>query len=136
MILDQKSLQRLRDVHPLLALVIQRTARDWDASTGLSFIVTCGARTLAEQKRLLAAKATTTLRSRHIPSGNPPYSHAVDLAVKLNGTLKWDWPLYAELAKRVKNAAARERVNIEWGGDWKSFKDGPHFQLPWKKFPG
>lgn len=136
MILDQKSQQRLTEVHPLLARVIQRTAREWDDSTGLSFIVICGARTLAEQKKLLAAKATTTLRSRHIPSGKPPYSHAVDLAVKLNGKLRWDWPLYAELAKRVKAAAAREQVPIEWGGDWKTFKDGPHFQLPWKKFPG
>ena len=27
-------------------------------------------------------------------------------------------------------------VPIEWGGDWRTFKDGPHFQLPWGKYPG
>lgn len=48
----------------------------------------------------------------------------------------WDgWPLYANLAKVVKSAAAKEKVAIEWGGDWR-FKDGPHFQLPWAKYPG
>jgi len=26
-------------------------------------------------------------------------------------------------------------VSVEWGGDWKSFKDGPHYQLPWAKYP-
>jgi len=134
--LDAKSEKKLTEVHPLLVRVIRRMAAEWDGSTGLSFIVTCGARSLAEQKRMVAAGASTTLRSRHIPSGSPPFAHAVDLAVKLRGVLKWDWPLYAELARRVKAAAARERVPIEWGGDWKSFKDGPHFQLPWKQFPG
>ena len=40
----------------------------------------------------------------------------------------------AEIQRRL--AAAAEKVAIEWGGDWKSFKDGPHFQLPWAKYPG
>ncbi|WP_049613866.1 M15 family metallopeptidase, partial [Yersinia pekkanenii] len=26
-------------------------------------------------------------------------------------------------------------VPIEWGGDWKTLKDGPHFQLPHKEYP-
>ncbi|MFN9977709.1 MAG: M15 family metallopeptidase [Phycisphaerae bacterium] len=24
---------------------------------------------------------------------------------------------------------------MEWGGDWRSFFDGPHFQLPWAGYP-
>lgn len=136
MLLDARSERNLRGVHPALVRVVRRAAHDWDGATGLSFIITCGVRTMAEQKRLLAAGATRTLRSRHIPRGRPPVSHAVDFAMKINGKLKWDWPLYSELASRVKRAAVAENVPIEWGGDWKSFKDGPHFQLPWKQFPG
>jgi peptidoglycan L-alanyl-D-glutamate endopeptidase CwlK len=30
----------------------------------------------------------------------------------------------------MKQAAYELNIKIEWGGDWKSFKDGPHFQLP------
>ena len=28
-----------------------------------------------------------------------------------------------------------EGVRIEWGGDWHTFKDGPHFQLPIVQYP-
>jgi peptidoglycan L-alanyl-D-glutamate endopeptidase CwlK len=35
----------------------------------------------------------------------------------------------------IKDAARLEAVTIEWGGDWKSFKDGPHWQLPWASYP-
>jgi len=37
----------------------------------------------------------------------------------------------------MANGAAprRLRVPIEWGGDWRSFKDGPHWQLPWAEYP-
>ncbi|EHW5162789.1 TPA: M15 family metallopeptidase, partial [Escherichia coli] len=24
---------------------------------------------------------------------------------------------------------------VEWGGDWKTLKDGPHFQLPHGAYP-
>jgi peptidoglycan L-alanyl-D-glutamate endopeptidase CwlK len=35
----------------------------------------------------------------------------------------------------VKAAAEAEGVDLEWGGDWKSFRDGPHFQLSWEQYP-
>jgi len=49
--------------------------------------------------------------------------------------VRWDWPLYYKLAEIIKKAAADEQVPITWGGDWVSFKDGPHFELPWKAYP-
>ena len=128
MILNTTSHQRLRGVHPDLVRVVRRCAADWaDPETG--FIVTQGLRTLEEQKLLKAKGASRTLRSRHLTG------HAVDLAVSVRGQVRWDWPLYAKLAKAMKAAAKAEKVPIEWGGDWTSFKDGPHFQLPWAKYP-
>ena len=132
--LPPSSLSKLRGVHPDLVRVVLRCADDWkDADT--AFIVTCGTRTLAEQKVLIAKGASKTLRSRHIPTANG-YAHAVDLACVIKGQLKWDWPLYDRLAKRMKAAAKAEKVPLEWGGDWTTFKDGPHYQLPWKEYPG
>jgi peptidoglycan L-alanyl-D-glutamate endopeptidase CwlK len=32
-------------------------------------------------------------------------------------------------------AAEEKGVDIDWGGHWKSFPDGPHYQLSWKKYP-
>ena len=128
MILNTTSHQRLRGVHPDLVRVVRRCAADWaDPETG--FIVTQGLRTLEEQKLLKAKGASRTLRSRHLTG------HAVDLAVSVQGQVRWDWPLYAKLAKAMKAAAKAEKVPLDWGGDWASFKDGPHFQLPWAKYP-
>lgn len=124
-ILGQRSLARLEGVHADLVRVVHAAA----AISDLDFTVLEGLRTLARQKQLLAARATTTLRSRHLTG------HAVDLGAMVAGAVRWDWPLYHRLAAIVKNAARAEDVPIEWGGDWRSFKDGPHWQLPWKAYP-
>ena len=127
--LNTASIAKLKGVHPDLVRVVLRCAEDWkDADTG--FIVTCGLRTLAEQKVLVAKGASKTLRSRHLTG------HAVDLAATIDGKVRWDWPLYDRLAKAMKAAAKAEKVTVEWGGDWKTFKDGPHYQLPWASYPG
>jgi peptidoglycan L-alanyl-D-glutamate endopeptidase CwlK len=123
--MDVKSEAKLKGVHPDLVRVIRRAAE----LHPLTFIVTEGLRTVERQAALVKAGASRTMNSRHITG------HAVDLAVKVAGEVRWDWPLYAALAETVKMAAAREKVKTEWGGDWKSFKDGPHFQLPFKDYP-
>lgn len=123
--LGARSLSRLNGVHPDLVRVMKRAA----AISTIDFTVLEGVRTAARQKQLLAQGATTTLRSRHLTG------HAVDLAVMVGGTVRWDWPLCHKLAPVIKEAARLEVVPIEWGGDWKTFKDGPHWQLPWKAYP-
>ena len=127
--LNTASIAKLKGVHPDLVRVVLRCAEDWkDADTG--FIVTCGVRTLAEQKVLVAKGASKTLRSRHLTG------HAVDLAATIDGGVRWDWPLYDRLAKAMKAAANKEKVPLEAGADWVKFRDGPHFQLPWSSYPG
>lgn len=124
---------KLKGVHPDLVKVIQRAAK----ISKLDFVITEGARTVAQQKINVAKGASKTMKSRHIPASNASkMACAVDLAVMISGKLRWDWPLYFRLADTVKQAANDVGVPIEWGGDWKgTFKDGPHFQLPWKKYP-
>lgn len=134
MILTPASEKNLRGVHPDLVRVVRRCAADWRDKT-LTFIVTCGVRTLEEQKVLVKKGASKTMRSRHIPAKNG-FSHAVDLAAAINGQVRWDWPLYVKLAIAMKQAARNEGVPIEAGLDWKTFRDGPHYQLPWASYPG
>ena len=123
--LSKTSLTRLATVHKDLSRLILAAS----GSTPIDFIVTEGMRTLERQKELVKAGASTTLRSRHLTG------HAVDLACLIDGKLSWDWPLYYRLADHIKQVAILEKVSIEWGGDWKTFKDGPHYQLPWAKYP-
>ena len=128
--INASSEARLKGVHPDLVKVVRRAAE----ITGTDFVVTCGKRSVDEQRKLFAAGATRTMRSRHIP-GKSGFACAVDLAATIDGKIRWDWPLYAKLAKTMKQAAKDVKVPLEWGGDWKTFKDGPHFQLPWASYP-
>ena len=43
--------------------------------------------------------------------------------------------LLLTLALADAAAAANLGTPIEWGGDWVSFKDGPHWQLPHAEYP-
>lgn len=124
-ILGQRSLSRLQGVHPDLVRVVKKAA----AMSSLDFTVLEGLRTAVRQKQLFDQGATKTMNSRHLTG------HAVDLAPMIGGTVRWDWPLYHQLAAVVKAAAKAENVPIQWGGDWRTFKDGPHWELPWKVYP-
>lgn len=118
--LNARSEKALQGVNAALVNVVRRAAE----LTTLDFIVTEGLRTQDRQKQLVAAGASRTMNSKHL------VGRAVDLAAMVDGEVRWDWPLYAKLAEVMKRAAAELGVAITWGGDWKSFKDGPHFELP------
>lgn len=124
-ILGARSLGRLEGVHPDLVRIVKKAA----ATSNLDFMVLEGVRTIERQRQLVAEGASKTLKSRHLTG------HAVDLAPMIDGKVSWDWPLYNRLAKIVKAAAAVEKVPLQWGGDWRTFKDGPHWELPWKSYP-
>ena len=124
-ILGQRSLNRLSGVHPDLVRVVKKAA----AISDLDFSVLEGVRTVDRQKELVKQGASKTMNSRHITG------HAVDIAPVIHGKISWDWPVYYRLAKIIKDAAAAEKVPLQWGGDWRSFKDGPHWELPWKFYP-
>lgn len=128
--LSARSLERLEGAHPDLARVIKRAA----AISPIDFTVLEVLRTPERQRQLVAQGASQTMKSRHLP-GTDGKSRAVDIAPLDGGQVSWSWPLYHRLAAIIKQAAADERVPIEWGGDWRTFKDGPHWQLPWSAYP-
>lgn len=118
--LDERSEKRLEGVNDALVNVVRRAARLSD----VDFIVTEGLRTKERQAKLVEKGASRTMNSKHL------IGRAVDLAAVVDGEVRWDWPLYHKLAKAMKAAAAECGVKIVWGGDWRTFKDGPHFELP------
>jgi peptidoglycan L-alanyl-D-glutamate endopeptidase CwlK len=128
--LSQKSLIKLDGAHPDLVRVIKRAA----ALSSIDFTVLEVLRTPARQKELVRTGASKTMNSRHLP-GADGKSRAVDIAPLDGGQVSWSWPVYHKLAPIIKQAAKDEGVPIEWGGDWRTFKDGPHWQLPWSAYP-
>ncbi len=123
--LGPRSRQRLKGVHPDLVKVVERAIQ----ITEVDFTVLEGLRTPERQKSLVEAGASQTLNSRHLTG------HAVDLGAWVGDEVRWDWPLYHKIATAMKEAARLEGVKIVWGGDWKRFADGPHFELDRKAYP-
>mgnify|MGYP000969732308 CR=1 FL=1 len=129
--LSGRDLQRLIGVHPDLVRTVERAATLAPAP----FMVLEGLRALARHRQYFRAGKTRTMRSRHLTG------HAVDLAplIDTDGDgdreVSWDWADFRPLARAVKLAAEQVGVPVEWGGDWKGFPDGPHWQLPWEVYP-
>ncbi len=124
-VLGQRSLARLEGVHPDLVKVVKRAIK----LTPVDFTVVEGLRSIETQRRYVAKGASQTMRSRHLTG------HAVDIAPIIDGVVRWDWPLFHKIAPAMMDAAKELGVPLEWGGSWRTFKDGPHFQLPWKQYP-
>ena len=123
--LSNKSLDRLKGLHPDLVKVVKRAIE----LTEVDFSVGEGLRTIERQKELVAKGASQTMKSRHLTG------HAVDLYAFVDGTVSWEWKYYAKISEVVMKAAKELGVDVEWGGNWKTIKDGPHFQLTWAKYP-
>jgi len=48
-----------------------------------------------------------------------------------NGNITWDVDVFTEVAHYIMYVAeVTYGIELIWGGDWKSFADRPHFQLP------
>lgn len=125
--LTARDRQRLVGVHPDLVRVLERARADG----AMLWRITEGVRSMDRQAEMVASGKSQTMRSRHLTG------HAVDLAVEDGrGGVVWDRPSYERLAAEILAAAKVEGVAVEWGGNFKSFFDGPHFQLPWSAYPG
>lgn len=118
-VLGTVSKNNLKGVHPDLVKVVEKSI----TLTEIDFRVTEGLRSKTRQIELVNKGASKTLNSRHITG------HAVDVVALIGGSVRWDWPLYDKIAKAFKQSAKELNIPIVWGGDWKTFKDGPHFEL-------
>lgn len=117
--LGKRSRDNLVGVHHDLVRVVERAIQ----ITECDFTVLEGVRSYDRQRELYARGATRTLNSRHLTG------HAVDLGAWVNGTVDWQWPYYYQIADAMKTAAKELGISIVWGGDWDTFKDGPHYEL-------
>ncbi len=131
MLLTAVDMKRLASAHPDLSLVVLMAAR----ATTVPFMVLESTRSIEQQRLNVKKGVSWTLRSRHLASKDG-FSRAVDVApIGPDGKASYAWPIYYKLAPQIKAAAVKAGVTVEWGGDWKKTPDGPHWQLPWAKYP-
>lgn len=124
--LIERAEKKLVGVHPLVATkarqLIERAYRE-----GINVIITQGLRTVEEQNELYAQGRTKPGRIVTNAKGGYSYHNyglAFDFAImKDDGSVSWN---VDDKWKRV--GAIGKSLGLEWGGDWTSFKDYPHFQ--------
>ena len=122
---DERSAKNLVGVHADLIRVVEAAAEICE----IDFVVIEGLRTMKRQRELVAKGASQTLKSRHLDG------HAIDVAPIVDGDVSFAWPPFDLIAAAMKTAANNLGVSIIWGGDWRKFRDGPHFELDRKAYP-
>lgn len=81
-----------------------------------------GVKAEPSKPRVTNAKGGTSEHDRTL--AGVPASRAFDIAFMSNGAASW-----ADSMPWAKAGAIGRGLGLEWGGDWKSFVDRPHFQL-------
>ena len=133
----ERSIKCLRGVHPHL-IVLAHKALELSV---IDFGIHSGCRTREQQKRLVAEGRSKLIDSRHVPmairSGGNGFGHAIDCHVWLPGRPDdaFDWPLLRKVNDAFFAASKILLVQYEWGGDWRHYPDGPHFQLSSSEYP-
>lgn len=125
-VLNQRSEHNLQEVHPDLIRIVRLALN----LSPIEFRVIEGVRTESRQRAMVTQGSSQTLNSRHLTG------HAIDIVPWVNSTVPWsDWGAFNSVAQSMKEAAEILRIKLIWGGDWKTIKDGPHFELSREAYP-
>ena len=129
---SSRSLEKLNSCHGDLILLMTEALADPECPSDMSVLE--GHRGEDRQNQMVEEGKSQLPwpRSRH----NSFPSMAVDVA-PYGGGISWDWEHYHPMAEHIKAVWQRLQMDgktsgqheLEWGGDWSSFQDGPHWQL-------
>lgn len=129
------SVKKLKTCHPDIQKVLNEAIKHYD------FTVLFGYRTPEEQFELFKqgrkfngsawVKVGPTVTNLDGKTKLSEHNHSPSLAVDIAPfPIIWnDISRFKELSKVIKEAATKVGVDIEWGGDWKTFVDYPHYQI-------
>ncbi|WP_340034046.1 M15 family metallopeptidase [Paenibacillus sp. FSL H3-0302] len=137
--LDQvksKSSTRLIGLHPVVlaaaTVLIERCY-----ARGVPIVITQGLRTIAEQDALYAQGRTKPGSIVTNAKGGYSYHNfglAVDFALLLPNGSSVSWDMNRDyngnnIKDWIEVVEEAKKLGFEWGGDWTTFKDYPHFQM-------
>jgi len=116
---SEKSLAKLQTCHPALQQIMQAVIQYYDCT------ILCGHRGKKEQEDAYIRKVSKALWGQS-PHNTKP-SKAVDVV-----PYPLDWNNIEDffyMAGIVKGIASQLGIKVKWGGEFKKFLDGPHFEL-------
>lgn len=134
--IKNKSAPRLTGLHPVV-LAAANALIECCYTCGVPVQITQGLRTIAEQDALYAqgrTKPGPVVTNARGGQSYHNYGLAIDFALLLpNGSsVSWDMARDGDndqAADWLEVVQQAKRLGFEWGGDWTSLKDYPHFQM-------
>lgn len=125
---SEKAIATLLPAMQRKAREIMALAKSREGASGLRVTILSGTRTYAEQNKLYALRPKVT--NAHGGQSNHNFGIAIDVGLFLDGKYLTganhaEDKMYADFAAAVKAKV----TGVEWGGDWHSFPDAPHYQL-------
>lgn len=122
---DERSEKVIATLHPQLHALARKFVLA-AAEQGVTIKLISGLRTYAEQDALYAKGRSTPgpkVTNARAGYSNHNFGLAFDIGVFSGGKYQPESPLYKTVAHIGK------WLGFEWGGDWTSIKDEPHYQL-------
>jgi len=122
---DKYTNRRLEKLHPKIKCKAFDFINEVERKTKIKLRVVQGLRTIQQQNALYAQGRTKpgTIVTK-APGGRSYHNYglAIDVAEVRRGKIIWNlnWKKVVPIAKKY---------GFEWGGEWRSFKDKPHFQI-------
>jgi peptidoglycan L-alanyl-D-glutamate endopeptidase CwlK len=130
--LSKRSRGRLEGIRPILILIIEEAIKTSPHDFGIP--EDGGLRTEARQAELYAIGRTVagkivTRADGKIKKSRHQFGTAFDIYAFVDGKASWNVNHLTAIAKHLQKVAGVLGVDLEWGGDWVSFADYPHFQI-------
>lgn len=126
--------RKIEDLDPEFRVLADKFLAALDAA-GIDHVVTSTLRTMAEQEALYAVGRT--LPGRIVTRAKPGssahnYGLALDAYPLIHGKLCTSGPEGDEVSDPIwqQYGAIARACGLEWGGDFRSFPEGPHVQMP------
>ena len=116
--------EKLSELKPIVSQMAQNFIAKCQSELGVTLLITCAYRSSASQDILYAQGRTTPGNIVTNAKGGQSlhqYNVAFDVVPLIQGKTDWNYDF-------SKLGAIGVACGLEWGGNWQSFKDMPHFQ--------
>lgn len=122
--MDKITTKRVQELHPEIRNKVIDFFNEAEKQ-GIILRMTSGFRSYDEQNKLYAQGRTIAgpiVTNAKGGESNHNFALAFDVVQMVKGKPDWncDWNVIAKIAKTF---------GFAWGGDWKKFKDKPHFEM-------
>lgn len=127
---DIVSDRRINTLHPLIRAKAKEFIIRAEKELGIKLRVTSALRTWDEQIKLYAKGRTNAGKKvTNAKAGQSLHNYglALDVVEIKNGKALWSNPNWEKIG------ALGKEIGFAWGGDWKRFKDKPHFEMTFGK---